>query len=195
MKKWGRIRRITWLPIVLLLAVAVACGNEGGSSGTDRVEISLDELNGSGQSGTATLTASGGAIKVVLSLGEGTMKSGKVHIHNGQCGPDLKGVAHGLTDFTDGNSATTPLKARNRPTIIIPAKISGHRCLRRTSVRGDVRTLFMLFGIFIAPSFYASIAWPPGVRFTCLIGGLGLLHRWRLILLSLGPLALCDAAQ
>ena len=107
MKKWGRMRRITWLPIVLLLAVAVACGNEGGSSGTDRVEISLDELNGSGQSGTATLTASGGAIKVVLSLGEGTMKSGKVHIHNRQCGPDLKGVAHGLTDFTDGNSATT----------------------------------------------------------------------------------------
>ncbi len=107
MSKWVKIRRITWLPMVLVLAVAVACGNEAGSGGTDRVEISLDELNGSGQSGTATLTASGEAIKVVLSIGGGTVKSEKVHIHNGQCGPDLKGVVHGLTDFTGGNSVTT----------------------------------------------------------------------------------------
>ncbi len=95
------------MPMVIVLAVAVACGNEAGSGGTDRVEISLDELNGSGQSGTATLTASGGEIKVVLSLGEGSVKSEKVHIHNGQCGPDLAGVAHGLIDFTDGDSVTT----------------------------------------------------------------------------------------
>ncbi len=107
MSKWVKIRRITWLPMVLVLAVAVACGNEAGSGGTDRVEISLDELNGSGQSGTATLTASGEAIKVVLSIGGGTVKSEKVHIHKGQCGADLKGVAHGLTDFTGGNSVTT----------------------------------------------------------------------------------------
>ncbi len=107
MSKWVKIRRITWLPIVLVLAVAVACGNEAGSGGTDRVEISLDELNGSGQSGTATLTTSGGGTKVVLSLGEGSVKSEKVHIHNGQCGPDLAGVVHGLADFTGGNSVTT----------------------------------------------------------------------------------------
>ena len=44
---------------------------------------------------------------MVLSLGEAAVKSEKVHIHNGQCGPDLAGVAHGLTDFTDGNSVTT----------------------------------------------------------------------------------------
>ncbi len=102
MTKWGRIL----LPMVLVLAVAVACGNQDGSGGTE-VEISLDELNGSGQSGTATLTSSGGAIKVVLSIGEGTLKSEKVHIHNGQCGPDLGGVVHGLTDFADGNSVST----------------------------------------------------------------------------------------
>ena len=107
MTKWGRIGRITWLPMVLVLAVGLACGNEAGSGRTDRVEISLDELNGSGQSGTATLTSSGAAIKVVLSIGEGTLKSEKVHIHNGQCGPDLGGVVHGLTDFTDGNSVST----------------------------------------------------------------------------------------
>ena len=107
MKKWGRIRRIIWLPMVLVLAVVVACGNDAGSGGTDRVEISLNELNGSGQSGTATLTASGGGTAVVLSLGVGTAKSEKVHIHKGQCGADLAGVAHALTDFTDGKSVTT----------------------------------------------------------------------------------------
>ncbi len=35
--KWVRNRRITWLPMVLVLAVAVACGSEAGSGGTDRV--------------------------------------------------------------------------------------------------------------------------------------------------------------
>ena len=99
-----RLRGLTWLPMVLLLAVGVACGNEAGSGGTGPVEISLAELNGSGQSGTATLTASGVGAKVVLSLGEGSMKSEKVHNHSGQCGADLGGVANGLTDFTDGNS-------------------------------------------------------------------------------------------
>ena len=100
------ITGLTWLLIVLLLGVALACGNEAATGSNDRVEISLDELNGSGQSGTATLTARGGGIEVVLSLGEGTMKSKPVHIHNGQCGPTLAGVAHGLTDFTDGKSVT-----------------------------------------------------------------------------------------
>jgi hypothetical protein len=105
--RWESIKQITLLPMVLVLAVAVACGNEAGSGGTDRLEISLDELNGSGQSGTDTLTSNGGATKVVLSLSEGTTKSEKVHIHNGQCGPNLAGLPHGLTDFADGNSVTT----------------------------------------------------------------------------------------
>ena len=73
----------------------------------DVLTIALNELDGSGQSGWATLTARDGGIEVVLSLGEGTLKSEKVHIHSGQCGADLGGVVHGLTDFTDGNSVTT----------------------------------------------------------------------------------------
>ncbi len=96
--------RLTWLPIVFMLAVALACGNEADSGG--KMEISLNELNESGQTGTATLTASGGVTEVVLSLGEGTMKSKLVHIHNGQCGANLGGVANPLTDFTDGRSVT-----------------------------------------------------------------------------------------
>lgn len=106
MTKLERLRGLTWMPMMLGLAVAVACGSEAGSGGTARVEISLDELNGSGQSGTAILTASGGATKVVLSLGEGTMESKPVHIHNGPCGKDLGKIAHPLTNFTDGNSET-----------------------------------------------------------------------------------------
>ena len=34
------------------------------------------------------------------------MKSEKVHIHSGQCGPNLARVAYGLTDFTDWDSET-----------------------------------------------------------------------------------------
>jgi hypothetical protein len=98
-----KLTTLTWLPIFFLLAVVLACGEEAGS---DRIEISLQELNGSGQSGMATLTASGGSTEVVLSLGGGNMTSKPVHIHNGQCGPALAGVAHGLTDFTDGKSVT-----------------------------------------------------------------------------------------
>ena len=97
--------------MVLSLAVGLACGNgaatggdEADSGGMDPVKISMNELNGSGQSGTATLTASGGGTEVVLSLSEGAMKSKLVHIHNGQYGAELGGVANGLTDFADGNS-------------------------------------------------------------------------------------------
>jgi hypothetical protein len=107
---WRRIRGIIWLPVVLALDAAVACGNEAGSGGTDPVAISLDELNGSGQSGNATLTASGEGMEDVLSLGDGTMRSEEVLIHNGQCGPDLAGVAHGMSNFTDGNSVTMLLQ-------------------------------------------------------------------------------------
>ena len=85
--------------------VYTACGNIPPAAET--LTIALNELDGSGQSGWATLTARDGGIEVVLSLGEGTLKSEKVHIHSGQCGADLGGVVHGLTDFTDGNSVTT----------------------------------------------------------------------------------------
>ena len=64
----------------------------------------LDEMNDSGQSGWATLTGRGGDTEVVLSLPGATMSSNLVHVHSGQCGDSLGGVAHGLTNIVDGIS-------------------------------------------------------------------------------------------
>jgi hypothetical protein len=69
----------------------------------ESVTISLDELNDSGQSGTASLTAVGESTIVDLTLSTGTLQTELVHIHAGQCGDSLGGVAHRLTNFVDGS--------------------------------------------------------------------------------------------
>ena len=71
------------------------------------VSITLDEQNSSGQSGTATLTEMDSMTLVVLSLSAGSSQSELVHIHTGQCGATLGGVAHGLTSFVGGSGAST----------------------------------------------------------------------------------------
>ncbi|MBI2855954.1 MAG: leucine-rich repeat domain-containing protein [Chloroflexi bacterium] len=70
------------------------------------IVLELRELNDSGQSGLATLTALGNNTEVVLSLSPGVMESTMVHIHSGQCGAALGGVLYPLADFADGTSAT-----------------------------------------------------------------------------------------
>jgi len=70
------------------------------------VDFPLDELGSSGQSGTATLVASGDSTVVTLQLSEGSLETELVHIHNGQCGDTLAGVAHALTNFAGGAGAS-----------------------------------------------------------------------------------------
>ena len=72
----------------------------------DALTISLDEIDASGQSGWATLTARGGKTEVVLSLSPGALQTELVHIHSGQCGDTLGGVAHGLTSFAGGSGGS-----------------------------------------------------------------------------------------
>ena len=69
----------------------------------------LGELNDSGQTGWASLVAKGGQTEVVLALNPGTAETELVHIHDGQCGDTLGGVAHALNSFTGGagSSVTT----------------------------------------------------------------------------------------
>ncbi len=75
----------------------------------EAVTFVLGELSGSGQSGTATLKASGDSTVVTLQLSDGSLETELVHIHTGQCGDSLAGVAHGLTNFAEGagESVTT----------------------------------------------------------------------------------------
>ncbi|MCH7736887.1 MAG: CHRD domain-containing protein [Chloroflexi bacterium] len=65
--------------------------------------IALGELNGSGQSGWATLTGLGAQTQVVVLATEGI--SALAHIHNGGC-DTLGGVVHGLSDTSGGTSST-----------------------------------------------------------------------------------------
>ena len=74
------------------------------------VQITLSELNGSGQSGTATLTELGGGTQVVLSLSVGALETELVHIHLGQCGADNLGdIEHDLTSFVGGSGDSTTM--------------------------------------------------------------------------------------
>jgi hypothetical protein len=82
-----RLRRWILVGVVLLLPVLVlaACGGGGdgdgdgaspnGASSSDEVMVELAEENGSGESGTATLTAMGDQTRVVLELRNPTTDS------------------------------------------------------------------------------------------------------------------------
>ena len=89
--------------------VYTSCGNIPAGQ-VETLSIILKEENGSGQTGSATLTAKGDQTEVVLSLPSGNLETELVHIHAGSCGADtLGGVEHGLTRFVDGSgfSVTT----------------------------------------------------------------------------------------
>ena len=95
-------------------SVYTACGNiptsesltVGGIQPTTVQLIAVSELNDSGQSGWAKLAAKGNDTEVIVSLSPGAMVSNLVHIHSGQCGDSLGGVANGLSNFVDGMSVT-----------------------------------------------------------------------------------------
>ena len=72
------------------------------------VEITLEEMNSSGQTGTATLTSRGGTVTVVVQATGGISELN--HIHSGQCGDTLGGVDYGLTN-TNGGAVTTVINA------------------------------------------------------------------------------------
>lgn len=77
-------------------------------AGMPNLAFSLGELNDSGQTGWASLTAKGSQTEVVLALNPGSKASELVHIHDGQCAT-LGGVAQALSSFTGGaeGSVTT----------------------------------------------------------------------------------------
>jgi hypothetical protein len=95
-----------WITIVAvgmfaIAAIAPAAAQE------ESLTIDLDEVNGSGVSGTATLTEEDGQTNVAIEL-EGTPEDGvhPVHIHSGTC-DDLGDVVFPLEDVVDGMSEST----------------------------------------------------------------------------------------
>ena len=109
-------RRLLFGAILLLPALLAACGggygsdDEGGAAAAtsnDHVTVDLAEQNGSGESGTATLTAMGNRTRVVLELRNPTAGSQPAHIHKGSCGAALDPQPlHGLLNVKKGRSET-----------------------------------------------------------------------------------------
>jgi hypothetical protein len=93
-----------------VLALA-GCGGDdsGGSSSEESVSVQLSTQNGSGESGTATLTSAGeNRTQVVIELqGEAASASQPAHIHKGSCENLDPAPAYGLPNVMSGKSETT----------------------------------------------------------------------------------------
>ena len=101
---------LTAILAILLAVVALAgCGGDDDEAGVDEVIVSLEEVDGSGQTATATLTAEGDQTRVSIAVdGDPVSPSQPAHIHEGTCGPDLNPQpAYGLPNVDDGTSEST----------------------------------------------------------------------------------------
>ena len=109
----------------LLIAVTVAALGVGGCGGSDdsesvggtmgaggsAVTVNLDEQNGSGESGTATLTpVSSTSTKVVVELSNPPSDPQPAHIHPGTCANLDPTPKYALPNIVDGKvEATVPV--------------------------------------------------------------------------------------
>lgn len=73
------------------------------AAATSSVTVPLHEQNGSGESGTATLTQVGDDVKVVISLKGAPATAQPAHIHDGTCAK-LGDVYKPLSDVVNGSS-------------------------------------------------------------------------------------------
>ena len=108
------MNKLSLLVAVLTLVLAVfaltGCGSDDDDEAAgDSVTVALSEEAGSGQTGTATLTADGEQTTVSIEIDGGPVsESQPAHIHEGSCGDDLNPEpAFGLPNVTDGSSEAT----------------------------------------------------------------------------------------
>jgi hypothetical protein len=90
-------------------AVASVTGNAGSVAEdlSNGVDVALQEQNGSGQSGTATLTVNNdGSLHVSIQLSGGSAQPQPAHIHEGSCADLNPQPAFPLTNVVDGSSET-----------------------------------------------------------------------------------------
>ncbi len=107
------MRKGTCVIAAVVVLLAAGCGSKSGSksSASGPVTVNLTEQNGSGESGTATLTKVGDQTKVVVDL-QGTSAtmgsaSQPAHIHKGSCAKLDPTPAYALADVKNGKSTST----------------------------------------------------------------------------------------
>jgi len=100
--------------IVLLAFVALfaaGCGSDSGDDGSaagdNSVTVQLSEQNGSGESGTATLTAEGDKTRVVVDIANGMSAPQPAHIHEGSCANLNPQPKYPLQNVVNGKSTST----------------------------------------------------------------------------------------
>ena len=103
-----RLVRIAGLLAIAIAALALAaCGGDDDEAGSDEVTVELAEVGGSGQTGTATLTAEGEKTRVVISVDSPVSDSQPAHIHEGTCDELNPEPEYGLPNVTAGSSDST----------------------------------------------------------------------------------------
>lgn len=102
------VRIASLLAIALATVALVACGSDDDDEAAgDDVTVELAEFEGSGQTGTATLTADGEKTRVVIAVDSPVSDSQPAHIHEGTCDNLTPEPAYGLPNVTAGSSDST----------------------------------------------------------------------------------------
>lgn len=98
--------RMTLMLLAAACGVFTGCGGSPDGSTAGTLSVQLDEQNGSGQSGSATLTAlDGDRTRIVLKLTNPPDVPQPAHVHSGSC-DDLGDPVVSLTSVEGGRSET-----------------------------------------------------------------------------------------
>lgn len=97
------MKRYTLFLMSLAFAAASQLAPVGAATST--LTVKMEAQNGSGESGTATLTQTGADLTVVLDITGAPTTAQPAHIHTGTCA-NLGGVVYPLTNVTGGKSTT-----------------------------------------------------------------------------------------
>lgn len=97
--------------LALIVLMATGCGGDdsdgGSAAGDESVTVQLSEQSGSGESGTATLTAEGDKTTVEIDVSNGTSTPQPAHIHQGSCADLNPQPEYPLENVVDGKSTST----------------------------------------------------------------------------------------
>jgi hypothetical protein len=93
--------------VVAVLALVALGGTRATYAQPETVTVTLGEQNGSGQNGTATLTANGDTTMVMVTVSGGSSTPQPAHIHPGTCANLNPKPIYPLTSLVNGTSETT----------------------------------------------------------------------------------------
>jgi hypothetical protein len=104
-KGYGFPMKRIWVSLAAVVVLTIAAISPAAAQ--DTITIDMQEIDGSGQSGTANITSDGDQVTVSIEIDAGPDGEPQpVHIHEGNC-RDLGDVAVPLEDVVDGVSEST----------------------------------------------------------------------------------------